>query len=94
MAHSPHNSKQLLFPTNYHQETEIKHILQDLREYGTITDTMSLLQPVHTTTMLLPYEQLFIQNYYHEEKRIPEQHRGEPNPLLQLAFDTCMTSRT
>jgi hypothetical protein len=55
---------------------------------------MSLLQPVHSATMLLSYEQLLIQNYYHEEKLIPEQHRGQPNPLLQLTFDTCMTSRT
>jgi hypothetical protein len=44
--------------------------------------------------MLLPYEQLFIQNYHQEGKLIPEQHRGEPNPLLQLTFDTHMMSHT
>jgi hypothetical protein len=43
---------------------------------------------------LLPYEQLFIQNYHHKGKLIPEQHRGEPNPLLQLACDNCTTART
>jgi hypothetical protein len=55
---------------------------------------MSLLKPVHTTTMSTPYEQLFIQNFHHNGKLIPEQHSGEPNPLLQLTIDTCLTSRT
>jgi hypothetical protein len=63
---------------NNPQFTYAQHILQNLYKYSTITDTMSLLQPVHTSTTLLPYEQLFIQNYYHEGKRIPEQQRGEP----------------
>jgi hypothetical protein len=71
-----------------------QHILQNLHEHNTITDTMTSLQPVHTTTTLLSYEQLFIQNYHHKRKLIPEQYRGEPKPLLQLAFDTCTTART
>jgi hypothetical protein len=76
------------------QSAYAQHILQNLLAYGTINDTMSLLQPVHTATMLLQYLQLFIQNYHHKGKLIPEQHRGEPNPLLQLAFDTCVTAHT
>jgi hypothetical protein len=64
-----------------------------MHEYGTITDTMSLFKPVHNTTMLIPYEQFFIQTFHHNGKLIPEQCSGEPNPLLQLAIDTSPTSR-
>jgi hypothetical protein len=64
------------------QSAYAQQILQNLHEYSTINDTMSLLQTVHTATMLLPYEQLFIHNYHHKGKLIPEQQRGEPNPLL------------
>jgi hypothetical protein len=76
------------------QSAYAQHILQNLHKYGTINDTMLLLQPVHTTTMLVPYEQLFIQNYHHMGKLIPQQHRGEPNPLLQLAFNTFTAACT
>jgi hypothetical protein len=44
--------------------------------------------------MLIPYEQYFNQNFHHNGKHIPEQYSGEPNPLLQLAINTCLTSRT
>jgi hypothetical protein len=70
------------------------HILENLYEYGTINGTMTLVQPVNNTAMLLPYEQLFIQNYHHKGKHIPEQHRGEPNPLLQLAYNTDTKTHT
>jgi hypothetical protein len=69
---------------NYPHSACALYILQNLHGYG----TMILLQPVHTTTMLLPYEQLFIQHYYHKRKLIPEQRRGEPDLLLQLAYDS------
>jgi hypothetical protein len=79
---------------NEPQSVHAQHILQNLQEYSTTTDTMPLLRPVHTVTMLFPYEQRFIQNYHHEGKLIPEQHGGESNQLLQLAFDASLTSRT
>jgi len=40
-----------------------QHILRNQHEYGTITDTMTLLKPIHKTSLLIPYEQLFIQTY-------------------------------
>jgi hypothetical protein len=52
--------------------------------------TQCLLKPVHTTTMLIPYEH----RNHHNGKLIPEQYSGEPNPLLQLAVDTSLMSRT
>jgi hypothetical protein len=44
------------------QSAYAQRILQNLHEYGTITDKMSLLKPVRNATMLIPYEQFFIQH--------------------------------
>jgi hypothetical protein len=64
------------------------HILQNAHEYGNITDTMALLKPIQKTSMLLPYEQFYIQLYHHEDILISEQGTGEQNPLFKLAFRT------
>jgi hypothetical protein len=48
---------------------------------------MTLLKPLNNTTVLIPYEQVFIQSLYQEDKFIPEQYPGEQNSLLQLATD-------
>jgi hypothetical protein len=45
---------------------------------------MTLLKPVHKTSVLIPYEQLFIQTYHHNGRLIVEQGTGEQNPLFQL----------
>jgi len=37
--------------------------------------------------MLVPYEKLLIQTFHHKGNLIPEQNRGEQNPLFQLATD-------
>ena len=71
-----------------------QHILQNLHEYGSITDTMSLLKPIHKASMLISYEQLFIQTFHHNGNLIMEQGTGEQNPLFQLAIDTMLTSTT
>ena len=77
------------------QSAYAQHILQNLHEYGSITDTMSLLKPIHKTSMLIPYEQLFFfQTFHHNGNLITEQSTGEQNPLFQLAIDTMLTSVT
>ena len=53
------------------------HILQNIHEYGSINDTMSLLKPIKNSHMLIPYEQLYIQSFHHSDKLLPEQNRGE-----------------
>jgi hypothetical protein len=42
------------------QSTYAYHILNNIHEYGTLTDTMSLLKPIQKTSLLIPYEQLLI----------------------------------
>jgi hypothetical protein len=81
--------------TNIHfSSVYAQHIIQNLHEYGSITDTMSLLKPIHKTSVLIPYEQLFIQTFHHNGNLITEQGTGEPNPLFQLVIDTMLTSAT
>jgi len=64
-----------------------QHILRKQHEYGT------LLKPIHKTTMLIPYEQLFIQTFHHNGNLITEQSRGEQNPLFPLVIDTSLKSQ-
>jgi hypothetical protein len=77
------------------QSVYAQHILQNVREYGTITDKMSLLKPVHNTAMLIPYEQFFIQTSHHNSKLIPEQCSGESDvKTLSKETDTSHTSHS
>jgi hypothetical protein len=76
------------------QSAYAQHILQNLHEYGSVTDTMSLLKPIYKTSILIPYERLFIQTFHHNGNLITEQSTGEQNPLFQLAIDTMLTSAT
>jgi len=48
---------------------------------------MTLLKPLRNTSLLTPYEQYYIHSLHEEGKLIPEQCRGDPNPLLLLAID-------
>jgi len=52
---------------------------------------MSLLKPIHKTSMLIPYKQLLIQTFHQNGHLIPEQNRGEQNPLFLLATDYSLT---
>jgi len=45
-------------------------------------------------SMLIPYEQLFIQTFHHNGNLITEQGTGEQNSLFQLAIDIMLTSAT
>ena len=70
------------------QSAYAQHILRKIHEYGTLTDTVSLLKHIHNPTKLIPHEQLFIQTFHHHGNLISEQSAPEPNPLFQLTFDT------
>ena len=60
------------------------HILNNKHEYGPINDTMVLLKHINRTTLLIPFEQLYIQTYHHHKQLIPEQHMSEHNPMYLL----------
>jgi len=63
-------------------------------EYGSITNTMVLLKPIHKMSMLTAYEQLYIQTFHHNGNLIREKGTGEQTPSFQLAIDTTLTSVT
>ena len=48
------------------------HIFKCRHEYGNINDTMTLLKQLDTPTILLPYEQMYIQSFHHNNELIPE----------------------
>ena len=74
------------------QPAYTQYILQNLHEYGTLTDTMTLIKPIRHTTELIPFEQLFIQTYHHNGNLTDEQSAADTNPLFQLTFHTNLTS--
>jgi hypothetical protein len=53
---------------------------------------MTLLKPINKKSMLIPYEQLFIQSHHQHGQLITEQNPGEQNPLFQLVIDTTHMS--
>ena len=63
------------------------HILNNKHEYGPIDKTMTLLKPVKSTTLLLPYKLFFMQSLHKAGKLISEQNPGDPHPLLQLTIN-------
>ena len=68
------------------QSAYAQHILNNKHKYGSITDTMTLLKPEHKTSMLIPYEQLFIQTYHRNGHLVTEQGLGEPNPYFSWSL--------
>ena len=64
------------------QSAYAEHIIQNLHEYGSITDPMSLLTPINRTSMLILYEQLVIQKLLHNGNLIMEQGTGEKNMYI------------
>jgi len=50
-----------------------QHTLQNQHEYGQMNCIMTLLKPLSSPSMLIPYEQYYIQTLHREGKLIPEQ---------------------
>jgi len=60
------------------------HMINCRHEYGNIDDTVTLLKQINTPTLLLPYEQMYIQSLHHSNELIPEKHLNERNPMFDL----------
>ena len=73
------------------------HILNCGHEYGNIDDTMILLKQVNKPSLLLPYEQMFIQTLHHSNELINEKQASEHNPMfehLRTGTPTSQNSKT
>ena len=60
------------------------HILNCTHEYGSINDTMTLLKQVNKPSLLLPYEQMYIQSLHHSNDLITEHYPNEHNHMFEL----------
>jgi len=78
---------------NNPQSAYAQYIVRNQHEYGTITVTMTLLKPIHKTSLLIPYEQLFIQTYQYNV--LSSQNKTEANKIhySSLSIDTGLTSQ-
>jgi hypothetical protein len=45
---------------------------------------MTLLKQISKPSLLLPYEQMYMQSLNHSKELIPEQHPKEHNPMFEL----------
>ena len=63
---------------------QILHILNCRHEYGNINDTVTLLKQINTPALLLPYEQMYIQLFHHNNELVPEQHPNKHNPMFDF----------
>jgi len=61
-----------------------QHIPNCRHKYCNINDTTTLLKQINTPTLLLPYEQMYIQSFHHNNELILEQHFKEHNPMFNL----------
>jgi len=50
------------------------HILNNKHEYGPINNTMILLKHINKISLLLPYQQLYIQTYHQHKQLISKQY--------------------
>jgi hypothetical protein len=69
-------------------------ILNCAHEYGNINHTMTLLKPINKPSLLLLYEQMYIQVLHHNNYFVPEQHTYEHNPLFKLLQVTTSRDTT
>jgi hypothetical protein len=72
---------------NTPQSAYALHILQNKHEYRLISQTMHLLRPIRKASLLIPYEQLYIQDHHQRGNLIPEQNQNAADPLVPLAID-------
>ena len=70
------------------QSAYAQHIQQNQHEYGQMNSIMTLLKPLNNPSLLIPYEQYYIQTLYREGKLILEQNPGEINPLFQTVINS------
>jgi len=73
--------------SNNPQSAFTLHILQNQHKYGHMNNIMTLLKPLNSPNMLIPYEQYYIQALYWEGKLIPKQYLVETNPLFQTVIN-------
>ena len=57
-----------------------------------VPTAMTYLKQSTKTSLVIPYEQFYIQAHSHYQELIPEQNTGENKPMYQLNFYPHITS--
>jgi len=55
---------------------------------------MTLLKHINSPSLLLPYEQIYIQLFHYNNQLIPEKHPNEQKPVFQLLYNIYHTSHS
>jgi len=76
----------------YIKQNDILHVLTNNHEHGPINTTTSFLKQITKTSLLIPYEQYYIQSYYYHKELIPEQNTGETTNMNQMIFKPWIMS--
>ena len=45
--------------------------------------SMTLIKQINKPSLLLPFEQMYMQIFYYNNELIPEQHPNEHNPMFE-----------
>jgi hypothetical protein len=53
---------------------------------------MTLLKRIDSPSLLLPYKQMYVKLFHHNNHLIPEQQPNEQNLMFQLLYDKYKTS--
>ena len=69
------------------QSAYAQHILQNLNEYGSVTDTMSLLKPTHKMSTMSNY---LFKNFHHNGNLITEQAKVNKIPYFSWPLTPCL----
>ena len=86
-----YNEHKRYIRSNNPQSAYAEHILNNRHEYGNLQSTMKLLKTINTPSKLIPYQQLFIQQFFHSGSLIPEQICYDHNPMFKLAHTVDIT---
>jgi hypothetical protein len=74
--------------TNNPKSACATHILDNRHEYGTVQDTLQLLQACQKGTRMDCLEALYIHALHQQKLLISELQANDTNPLFQFAFTT------
>ena len=69
---------------NEPQSAHALHIFNCKHDHGTFGDTVTLLNHIDKTSLLLPYEQLQLPLGPYNKQLIPEQNPKEQNPIFKI----------
>jgi hypothetical protein len=63
-------------------------------KYGPIITTMTLLKHITKTSLLIRYEQFYIETHYYHKEQILQHNTGDNNPMYHLSSNPALRYHT